>query len=340
MNDLLGRLHSALARQRALVADASHELRTPFAVLRGELELAGKPGRSRDELAAAVASAADEAGRLNRITDDLLLLARSDEDRLTVQVEDARIRDLLAGSAERAGPRAAAAGVSLVVDARAELTARVDPGRIRQAVDNLVDNALRFAPAGTAIGITAGLRATTLSSRSPTPVRGFRPATWRTPSSGSAAPTAAGPVPVAVPASGSRSCRPSRRRTAARQPRQTGRAVAPACCSGCRMPSGTLASLPNGRTPRQRVPAAGPPRRQPASGPWQAAQAARPTTTACASRCPRPRTSAPREHRRTTSRYLIRACWAGCIRSPLWLSPPGAGPAHERPRTGSRSGHR
>ena len=154
MNDLLGRLHSALARQRALVADASHELRTPFAVLRGELELAGKPGRSRDELAAALASAAEEAGRLNRITDDLLLLARSDEDRITLEVEDALVRDLLAGSAERADPRAAAAGVSLVLDVPAELTARVDSGRIRQAVDNLVDNALRFAPAGAAVGIT------------------------------------------------------------------------------------------------------------------------------------------------------------------------------------------
>lgn len=153
MNELLGRLHSALARQRALVADASHELRTPFAVLRGELELAGKPGRSREELAAAVASAAEEAGRLNRITDDLLLLARSDEDRLTLHVEDARIRDLLTGSAELASSRTAAAGVSVEVRVPGALTARVDPDRIRQAVDNLVDNALRFAPAGTTIGI-------------------------------------------------------------------------------------------------------------------------------------------------------------------------------------------
>ena len=86
MNELLGRLHGALARQRAFVADASHELRTPFAVLRGELELAGRPGRTVEDLRRAVASAADEAARLNRLTDDLLLLARSDNDRMALRL--------------------------------------------------------------------------------------------------------------------------------------------------------------------------------------------------------------------------------------------------------------
>ena len=155
MNDLLTRLQRALARQRGFVADASHELRTPFAVLRGELELAGRPGRTREELAAAVHNAAEEAARLARITEDLLLLARSDEDRLTVRPEPSDIGSLLTRSAERVGSRLTAAGLTCRVDVPAGLRADVDPDRIRQAVDNLLDNASRFAPAGSVIVVTA-----------------------------------------------------------------------------------------------------------------------------------------------------------------------------------------
>ena len=155
MNDLLVRLRRALVRQRAFAADASHELRTPFAVLAGELELASRPGRSKEELAAAVAVAGAEVTRLARITDDLLLLARGDEDKLTVHPEPTDIGALLARSAERARPRAGQAAAACRVDSPAGLIATVDAGRIRQAVDNLVDNALRFAPRGTDIVLTA-----------------------------------------------------------------------------------------------------------------------------------------------------------------------------------------
>jgi signal transduction histidine kinase len=155
MNELLSLLQRALARQRAFVADAGHELRTPLAVLRGELELAGRPGRSRDDLAAAVHGAATEAERLSRITSDLLLLARSDDDQLSLRLEQAELRPLLARSAERAGPRLADSGLTCRIDAPPGLRARIDPDRIRQAVDNLLDNALRFAPRGSVIVLAA-----------------------------------------------------------------------------------------------------------------------------------------------------------------------------------------
>jgi two-component system, OmpR family, sensor kinase len=155
MNELLGRLQGALARQRAFTADASHELRTPLAVLRGELELAARPGRTREELAAAVRNAAAEAERLTRLTDDLLLLARNDEDRLSLRLERAGIRRLLKSSLEHATSHLAAAGVTGRVDAQPGIYADLDADRIRQAVDNLVDNALRFAPAGSVIALAA-----------------------------------------------------------------------------------------------------------------------------------------------------------------------------------------
>ena len=155
MNELLERLQAAVGQQRALVADASHELRTPFAVLRGELELAGLPGRSRDELAAAVGHATEEVTRLARITEQLLFLARADEDKIPPQLAQTNIAELLTQSAEHAASRARAAGVSCQVNAPAGLVAAVDPDRMREAVDNLVDNALRFAPAGTPIVLSA-----------------------------------------------------------------------------------------------------------------------------------------------------------------------------------------
>ncbi len=162
MNDLLGRLQRALSRQRAFVADASHELRTPLAVLRGELELADRPGRSREELTAAVRSAAAEADRLARITSDLLLLARSDEDRLTLRLARTELRPLLARSAELTRPRLAEAGLTCRVDVPADLRGRIDPDWISQAVDNLLGNALRFAPRGSVIVLAARASGTDL----------------------------------------------------------------------------------------------------------------------------------------------------------------------------------
>lgn len=155
MNELLARLHTALTRQRQFVADASHELRTPLAVLCGELELAARPGRSLEQLAAAVASAADEASRLSRLTNDMLLLARSDEGMLILEPETVSIRALLQRSASRARAPADTAGVSFALDVPEGLTGYLDADRIQQAVDNLLDNALRFAPAGSQITISA-----------------------------------------------------------------------------------------------------------------------------------------------------------------------------------------
>lgn len=159
LNSLLGRLQGALSRQRGFVSSAGHELRTPLAILRAELELAARPGRSRDELAAAVREAGAETERLVRLAEDLLLLARSDEAVPLVRLLPQEVVPVVARSVERFGERATQAGVELGlavqgVGPERDLVAPVDEVRLGQVVDNLIDNALRFAPAGTVVDVT------------------------------------------------------------------------------------------------------------------------------------------------------------------------------------------
>lgn len=154
MNGLLGRLGEALTRERGFVADAGHELRTPLAILRGELELASRPGRSHDYLVGAVATAVEETDRLARLAEDLLLLARSDGAD-TLRPEPTNLEQLLSAAAERADTLAAARQVRLIVECPRALEQGVDASRIRQAVDNLVDNAIRHSPSGGTVTLKA-----------------------------------------------------------------------------------------------------------------------------------------------------------------------------------------
>jgi signal transduction histidine kinase len=137
LNDMLARLDLALERERSFVADASHELRTPLALLRAELDLALRRERTREELEAALRSAADESDRLARLAEDLLVLARADEGRLPVRSTTVGAQEL----GERVASRFSAQGTIEVV-APPELALTVDSERIEQALGNLVENAL------------------------------------------------------------------------------------------------------------------------------------------------------------------------------------------------------
>jgi heavy metal sensor kinase len=143
LNRMLDRIEASLERQRVFVADASHELRTPLAVLRAELELAERSERSRDELEAALRSAAEEVDRLSRLADDLLVVARSDSGRLPLKRERVDVGALLSRVSERFDRRAAEGGREIAIDVPPGLDAELDVLRIEQAVGNLVDNALR-----------------------------------------------------------------------------------------------------------------------------------------------------------------------------------------------------
>ena len=143
LNELLGSVERALDRERSFVADASHELRTPLALLKAELELALARPRTADELRAAVRSAAEEADRLARLAEDLLVLARAGDGTLPVRRSPMDVGGLLGSVVRRYDRPAREAGRELEAMTPAGLTVHADPLRIEQAVGNLVHNALR-----------------------------------------------------------------------------------------------------------------------------------------------------------------------------------------------------
>jgi two-component system, OmpR family, sensor kinase len=138
LNDMLARLEAAFARERTFVADASHELRTPLSILKAELELAVRQGRSPQELRAALESAAEETDRLVRLAEDLLVIARLDDGRLPLRPTEVDVGELLETVAARFAARASVR----VGDGRG-IVVRGDRQRLEQALGNLVDNGLR-----------------------------------------------------------------------------------------------------------------------------------------------------------------------------------------------------
>jgi signal transduction histidine kinase len=141
LNDLLARVEATLERERSFVAHASHELRTPLALLRTELELAVRRPRPAGDLAEAIRSAGDEVDRLQRLTEDLLLLAQVGEGRLEVQLARVPAAEALSQVRDRFESAAAAAGRSVELGP-VEGEGRADPGLLGHALSNLVDNAL------------------------------------------------------------------------------------------------------------------------------------------------------------------------------------------------------
>lgn len=147
-NDLLDRLQLLLDRQRALVADTSHELRNPLMVLRGNLELLGHDLPASDRIEATTESI-EEVDRMTRLVQDLLFLADADADS-AIQHADVALEALVAAIAEDAVLIATRADGTreIVLEASDPIVVHGDPERLRQLIWNLVENAVRYTPAG------------------------------------------------------------------------------------------------------------------------------------------------------------------------------------------------
>jgi signal transduction histidine kinase len=141
-------IDEAHARQRRFVADASHEMRTPLAAMRSSAESALAAANSEDELRAALAIVASSAERLTRITNDLLMLARSEElpNRRPGPIDLSVVVSEAAETFAIAHPELPRARLSLAEDLRVS----ADSSEIGRIVANLLDNAIRYSGGTTA----------------------------------------------------------------------------------------------------------------------------------------------------------------------------------------------
>jgi signal transduction histidine kinase/outer membrane protein TolC len=137
-------VEASMERMRRFVADASHELRTPAAVLRTRAEVALQRARTVEEYAEIMQKTKDEAERLGRIVDWLLLLAAADEDRLPLHWQKVFLDDILVQASELAHTLAASKGVTLELGAFEEAPADADPELVRQLFLILLENAVKY----------------------------------------------------------------------------------------------------------------------------------------------------------------------------------------------------
>jgi two-component system, OmpR family, sensor kinase len=154
LNAMLDRLEHGVKQKRRLIADASHELRTPLAVMRAELDVSLRGDEMSADARGVLESVREEVDRMSRTVDNLLTLAQVDEGRLELLTAQVDLAEALDAAARPLLPLAVAKGVALQVEGDG-LTAKADPQRLNQALTNLIENAIKFTPAGGEVRVSA-----------------------------------------------------------------------------------------------------------------------------------------------------------------------------------------
>jgi len=154
-NSLLDRLSESFERQRCFMADASHELRTPVAILRGEAEVAlSQQARSLEEYRESLGVLHHEAERLTHIVEDLFTLTRADAGQYPLQPHDFYFEELVGECVHSARTLALAKKISLNFQEAPESPMRADESLLRRMILNLLDNAIKYTPAGGQVTVT------------------------------------------------------------------------------------------------------------------------------------------------------------------------------------------
>jgi signal transduction histidine kinase len=157
LNAMLDRLQDGVRARERLVADASHELRSPLAAMRAELDVTLAHDHLDGAARTALQRTRDDAVDLSRLVENLLTLARVDEDRLELLVAPHDIGELAERAARAQRAAASRRGVAIEVTGDG-VVGRIDGERVTQVLANLLDNAVRHSPAGGRVRLDVSAR--------------------------------------------------------------------------------------------------------------------------------------------------------------------------------------
>lgn len=153
-NGMIARLDESVGKIRQFSGDVSHELRTPLTIIRGEIEVLLRKERTPEEYRETLQSLLEETGRLEKIIDDLLLLSRLETVDGSAFEDDVRIEDVAQAVVERWVPIARRKDVILAMNLVESVPVRGHRDILERLIANLVDNAVRYTPAGGRVDIT------------------------------------------------------------------------------------------------------------------------------------------------------------------------------------------
>jgi len=143
-NDMIERLDKSFASQHEFIQDISHELRTPLAILKGELEVTLKKLRSPEEYEAVLVSSLEEIGKMSRVIEDLLVLARFDNNQIALEIRRVDLGGIVSRVLDDMKILAEQKDIELSLSRQDNIMLDGDEGQLRRLFVNLLDNAIKY----------------------------------------------------------------------------------------------------------------------------------------------------------------------------------------------------
>jgi two-component system, OmpR family, sensor kinase len=143
-NDMIERLEKSFSSQQEFIEEVSHELRTPLTILKGELELALKKLRSPEEYEAVLVSSLEEIGKMSRVIEDLLVLARFDNNQMTLEIRRINLGSLINRTIDDMKVLAEQKDIEISLSSQENLILDGDENQLRRLLVNLLDNAIKY----------------------------------------------------------------------------------------------------------------------------------------------------------------------------------------------------